>query len=551
MNRTLRLIVGLVLLAPLALFASGQPDKAGAAGGIQVSPPGQFPIVAAPVTLRVFAIQDPRVENLDTNDYTLYMEKKTGVHIKWELVPQSGVDEKRRLILASGDYPDVFYGVNLTRDELLTYGGQGALIRLNDLIDKHGFEVLRCFKEYPSLKSFITAPDGGIYSLFYINECYHCSMSMKMWIQRFWLKDLGLKMPETTDDFARALRAFKDRDPNKNGKKDEIPLSGAVKNSWWGDPYNFLLNAFIYNDGGQRLLLKSGVVDFAANKGEWRDGLRYIRGLYAEGLIDPAAFTQDQAAEVKLGENPDVCILGATGAGYPGNFTQRSAASLREGMYDAVPALKGPAGVRNSAYFPQDPGLGRFAISKTCKYPEVAFKWNDLRLNLEESINFNYGLRGVYWEWASPGEVGLDGKPATWRWIKDPPIPSNVKWNMWGDFYYPTSWRVGQSIDKNWDMYDPKQLNARLHVETANKMEPAKPAEYYPSVWMTKDVSSELAQLGTQIQTYVTESTVRFVVGDLNLDAAWDSYVAELDKMGLRRYIELYQKGYDAQYKKK
>jgi len=283
MKRFLIVVACVALVAPLALFAAGTKEGA-ATAGVKVSAPGQFPIVSSPVTLRLFAIQDPRVENLDTNDYTAYMEKKTGVKIKWELVPQSGVDEKRKLILASGDFPDVFYGVNLTRDELLTYGGQGSLIKLNDLIDKYGFEVKRVMAEYPNLRSFITAPDGGIYSLFYINECYHCSMSMKMWIERFWLKDLGLKMPETTDEFYQTLKAFKDKDPNKNGKKDEIALSGAVKNSWWGDPYNFLLNAFVYNDGGPRLMLKGGTVDFAATKTEWRDGLRYIRKLYTEGL---------------------------------------------------------------------------------------------------------------------------------------------------------------------------------------------------------------------------------------------------------------------------
>jgi len=445
----------------------------------------------------------------------------------------------------------VFYGVNLTRDELLTYGGQGSLIKLNDLIDKYGFEVKRVMAEYPNLRSFITAPDGGIYSLFYINECYHCSMSMKMWIERFWLKDLGLKMPETTDEFYQTLKAFKDKDPNKNGKKDEIALSGAVKNSWWGDPYNFLLNAFVYNDGGPRLILKNGTVDFAATKTEWRDGLRYIRKLYTEGLIDPAGFTQDQDQVKKLGENPDAVILGAVGGGWPGNWMNWGGGSKRETLYDVVPSLKGPAGARNSAYYPQDPGLGRFAIAKTCKYPEVAFRWEDLRLNLEESINFNYGLRGIYWDWAKSGEVGLDGKAAVWTWIKDPPSPSNVKWNMWGDFYYPNSWRVGQTVAKDWDMYDPNQLNARLHMETLNKMEPAAPKEYYPTVWAPKSITEELAQLSTQIQTYVTESTVRFIVGDLDVEKAWDQYVGELKKMGLDRYIQLNQQAYDAQYKKK
>ena len=57
------------------------------------------------------------------------------------------------------------------------------------------------------------------------------------WINKAWLDELGLEMPETTEDLKTVLKAFKENDLNKNGKNDEIPLS------------------FIINDGGKTSIL--------------------------------------------------------------------------------------------------------------------------------------------------------------------------------------------------------------------------------------------------------------------------------------------------------
>ncbi len=80
-------------------------------------------------------------------------------------------------------------------------------------------------------KDLITAPDGNIYALPQVNECYHCMYQQRMWIYKPWLDKLGLKMPTTTDEFYEVLKAFKTKDPNGNGKADEIPLSGSIQAS--------------------------------------------------------------------------------------------------------------------------------------------------------------------------------------------------------------------------------------------------------------------------------------------------------------------------------
>ena len=76
----------------------------------------------------------------------------------------------------------------------------------------------------------ITAPDGHIYSFPWIEELGAGKESIHSvndfpWINVEWLNKLGLKMPTTTEELKQVLIAFKTKDPNGNGKADEIPMS--------------------------------------------------------------------------------------------------------------------------------------------------------------------------------------------------------------------------------------------------------------------------------------------------------------------------------------
>ena len=55
----------------------------------------------------------------------------------------------------------------------------------------------------------------------------------------------------------------------------------------------------------------------------------------------------------------------------------------------------------------------------------------------------------------------------------------------------------------------------------------------------------QIADIQTSLQTYVKESMARFATGDLSVDNDWDSYVKELDNIGLQTYIEVSQQAYD------
>jgi putative aldouronate transport system substrate-binding protein len=527
-------------------------DKADATGNSKVTPAGQFPITNEKVTLKVLVKGSAFVQNFATNELTKWLEDKTNVHIEWEIADEKAAQEKLNLVLGSGDYPDVIMGFGVSNTQQLIYGNQGVFLPLNKLIDQYGTETKKMFDAVPYVKDMITAPDGNIYALPQVNECFHCSMSQKVWIYKPWLDKLGLKMPTTTDEFYQVLKAFKTRDPNGNGKADEIPMAGAAIGPNVGID-QFLMNSFILDpvEGSppqpeKRLYLDNGKVTVPFNKPEWKDGLAYLHKLYAEGLISPKSFTQDRDQSKQMGENPDAVILGVAEAQHNGTFTQFYGTSGRWLDYVTVPPLKGPKGVQVTPYRQSVSG-GQYLITKACKNPEIAFRLADLMYTEEWALRMEIGRPDQEWKWADKSDVGINGKPAIWKRLANLPTPQNITWSQTGPSLRTSDHRLGEAADPK------KPQEIILYNETKNNYEPYKqdPKTVMPPLFFTNDQATELADLEKTINDYVKEMIARFVTGDANLDKDWDTYVKTLDSMNLKRYLEIYQTAYDAKYKKK
>ncbi|HEY8362824.1 MAG TPA: ABC transporter substrate-binding protein [Tissierellaceae bacterium] len=522
---------------------SGSVDE----GESIVTPPGTYPLVTKKITLKAFAPKLPYVTNIaEGNNFTEWLEEKTNVHIEWELAPQDSFGEKKNLMLASGDYPDIIFGVS--KQEEMTYGPQGVLLPLNDLIEENCINFKKVLEERPFLKGAITTPDGNIYSLPTINECYHCMYAMRAWINKKWLDNLGLDMPTTTDEYYEVLKAFKYNDPNGNGKQDEIPLSGAV-GGWHTNVANFFINSFIYNDGENRFIFKDGKLDFAANKPEFREALRYLNKLYTEGLMDKAALTQDVQQLIQLGTNPEVNILGSATAALWWNFSDSdNVENPRNREYVAMSPLKGPNGVQYAAYYPFGFSTGAFAIFSNCKYPEVAIRLADFLYTYEGTLLSTVGPEGVAWRWAKEGEKGLHGEKAMWVMLKDITVTEfNDCWGEMGPYYKTNEFRLGQAAPEQ----NPWDTEYRLYKESKEKMASYAPPveEIFPPVYILPEDLDEYARLSTQIKDYVDESIAKFITGALDLDKDWDVYVKEFEKLELDKFLQINQKAYEAQYK--
>jgi len=288
-------------------------------------------------------------------------------------------------------------------------------------------------------------------------------------------------------------------------------------------------------------------VDFAANKPEFKEALKYINKLYSEGLIDQAAFTQDVQQFKQLGSNPENARIGVGVSFLWWTFLGPDAESPDERYKKYVPLspLEGPEGVRLTSYNPYGFTSGAFVITNKCKYPEVAMRWADWLYTEEGSLRASIGREGEEWVWAEEGEIGINGKPAIWKRLSDEQGEFNWSWGNLGTTFRHNDWRLGQVASPD----NPWEQEVRLYNVSKDYYSAYVPDEVYPPVYFNADEVSELGRLRTQINDYVNESIVRFITGDLNIETEWDAYVDELNNLELDKYLDMLQKAYDNQYK--
>ncbi|MDR2482633.1 MAG: extracellular solute-binding protein, partial [Treponema sp.] len=299
-----------VLAAASVISAGCKKQEAAVAETGTVSAPGQFPLTSAKAELTVLCRKPPYLSDFNENQVARWLEEKTNVHVTYIHVPSENTRAATNLLIAAGEYPDIMMASGLGTVDAANYGSQGIIIPLNDLIGKQGYWFQEAVKRVPELAAAMVMPDGNIYGLPDINQAFHGFHQLKAWINEDWLEKLNLPVPASTDDFYNVLKAFKTQDPNGNGKADEIPLMGYYSTDFRAQPYSFLLNSFVYFNPGSYLGLENGKVTFAANTGDYREGLRYVARLVSEGLLDPVSFTQSLDQAKQLGTNPAAPLIG-------------------------------------------------------------------------------------------------------------------------------------------------------------------------------------------------------------------------------------------------
>ncbi|WP_407643515.1 extracellular solute-binding protein [Cohnella endophytica] len=553
MKKRIVSMLAFVLMVSMVLAACSKNDNGNASSSAPSSGSGAASEQSSePVKVKLFAVQEPNID-LATNKFTKFAEEKFNIKFNFETVPSDGAKEKRQISLASGDYPDAYmltaYLDQFSQADLLKYGKQGVLIPLNDLIKEYAPNIQAALDSNADLKAFSVAPDGNIYGLPAYTQCFHCSYPNKMWINTKWLDNLKLQMPKTTEEFKKVLEAFKNDDPNGNGKKDEVPLSGSTED-FGVRVVPFLMNAFVYDDDRNHLVLKDGKVGSAATTEEWRQGLTYIKSLYDEGLIDPGAFTQNAEAFKKIGENGDAQILGAGAGMHPAIFVNIDVGNKNSKDYNPVTPLTGPNGVSLATHDGGGVSPGaKFAITnKASKDAQIAMiKLVDYMFTTEGQTNAASGMEGIDWRKPKDGEVAL-GEGVTPQVATIPAVegeaPRNAGWSGMGHFYMPKEYR--DSFVQGTDIYDSANYERRLYQATL-LYQGHEPKDLFPlwAIWLDPAEVDEASMLQTNIRTYIDENALQFITGHKNLEKDWDGYVKGLNDLKLGRYLEILQKAYD------
>ena len=162
--------------------------------------------------------------------YEFYKEK-LGVGVIHPYVEWNGGTNylnQLNLKIAANEMPDLFIPQQGIEDSLAK---NGAIADLTDLLPKYAPNVWEAIPQemWDVVKANDPTGQGRIY---YIPGVVEYGRYAGM-IRQDWLDQLGLTMPKTQDEYVKVLEAFRDKDPNGNGQKDELPTGGRSRPGGW------------------------------------------------------------------------------------------------------------------------------------------------------------------------------------------------------------------------------------------------------------------------------------------------------------------------------
>jgi putative aldouronate transport system substrate-binding protein len=522
---SMALVLGLT--ASLALTGCTNNESAGSdkAEKVAFNETG-LPIVDKQVTLNIVSPKAALAP--DYSEMVIFdrLQKATNVKIKWNNIPGDGYQEKKNLMLASGDLPDAFYASGFSDHDLIQFGQNGTIIPLEDLIDKYAPNLKKLFEQRPDLKKVVTAPDGHIYSLPRAEEMDLVGMPNIMFINKVWLDKLGLAMPTTLEEYHDVLKAFKEKDPNGNGKQDEIGLTFWY-NGWCGNEGD-LIGLFGLPDSpfeADHRVVRDGKVIYAAVQPEFKEAIDYYNGWVKEGLIDPEVVTQKTEQLFAKGKTEDPTL---------GSFiwweNTEVVGSDRVKDYVVLPPLKGKDGkivIGRSNY--SEYGRDAFVITSANKNPELTMRWVDELYEPKLSAQINWGPIGEIYEEDANGMLVNKELPdgVAMGELRQKVAP--------GGPFVVLKDHFGSVVDM-----EPRAKERLAILDEYYR--PHMVQENYPSIFFSPEELEIINTIEPEIKTFVKQKEAQWLI-EGGIEKEWDAYVKQLNDMGLEKLMDVYQKG--------
>lgn len=538
-KRVLGLLLAVIMVLSMTACGGKNPRKNGAGNGVSGEIPeymnmdSALPIVkeGTDITLKILIVCGPMYSNMDSIHEVYFVdayEKKTGVKIEWEEVSSSAFSDQLALMLTTGDLPDVIMKGGCSNSTQLKYGKQGYFLNLmeGNLLETFAPNYWALTQQYPEILANSMMPDGEVYSLGMVRNSTGSAVASRMFFNQKWLDKLGLKVPTTSDELYTVLKAFKNDDPNGNGRQDEIGM-------YLGTPHLQYLTFGMFgigNRGAENKFIdwdeKAGSVRYFPTSDGFRQWVEYVSKLYQEGLLNKEYF---DFTETNLGNyvKNDVCgVFGYTNLCMLGEDTKQNFTYLGG-------ALKGPKG-DNDYYGTRALGsTGAFIITTACEYPAVALRWADYFYSDEGSLFFYYGEEGV-----------------TYNALKDGTYEFNDE--VMAEFHSGTNSFDGCAVYVSLYGYGNTPTMTKVPYNSAddNHGIALKAAEAviedcviaWPAFTFTSDEQVIMEDIRAEIDKYVEFTRDQWIMGTAPLnDTTWKQFVDTIEGMQIDQVLEVYE----------
>ena len=558
LRRGAALVLALVMTAALLAGCGNRNTQlGGASAGLEVDPSEVALPLAEKATLSGLT-NFPAGTESEPNNRTIFkrLEEQSNVHIDWKTIQSDQWGDKIALEMANvKTLPDFVFNAGFGDTDLLKYAKQGVIINLEDYIDKYMPNLSKVFEQAPEYRAMCTDEEGHIWALPWIEQLGYEKTAIQTvgnmsFINTAWLDFLGLDMPTTVDEFEAVLIAFRDNAAALKAQfhidGDIIPMS-CIMNDGDQDPC-IIINGFGegYGDpdrGRHIAVTDDKQVICVANTEGFKDGIAWLHELYAQGLIDPDAFTQEWSTYVAKGKSGryGVCFSWDVA-----NIASISMDDLIAGNgWQPLPALT--ADVRNitpqNGSFTSGFDRGRCVVTAAAQNPALICSWLDQMYDPIQSPQNNWGTYGE--------DDDFDIFEMSTNANGDPMLK-----HTWLGDASPVEVREAECVggplailDSYYGVYVTCPDDAQYRLDWIKDIyTPDMNTKYvFPNVFMSTDDTKKISDLQADIQKCINTAKSDWVMNGFS-DADWNKLQTDLEAYGLSEYLSIFQKYLDAYY---
>lgn len=471
----------------------------------------------------------------DPNNMEIFkeLEKEANVKINWQVYPNATWNEKKNLMLNSGDIPDVFYMNAVNSNDIEKYGPQGLFVDLTQLIQKNAPNIQETFKKIPAFKALCTSPtDGKIYTISRAAERPANTLVGQMYVYKPWLDKLNLKIPTTSDEFYNMLKEFKTKDPNGNGKADELPYVFSNMENNYNFSELFGMFGYVYNGmskNGTNFVNVNNKAIFVPTTQNYKNAIKYFNKMFQEGLFSKEDYaTQDTKLLNSKLHSQEVTV----GSFISFNYNIVGPADRAKDYVRVDIPMKGPSGDQVWALTGSKNNMGgtQFVMTNKAKNQDAIMKWLDAHFNKQTSIELFLGPEGTTLAKKDNMLTYIptpQGKSySEFRYANAPVhVPCVITADEWG--------KDIQVMDEDVERLDYMNKILKPFLKQS-----------YIFSYPTADESKYVLSKGKDIYDFVTVTEARWMT-EGGIDAEWDGFVSKLNSMGVDEYTKIMQNQID------
>ncbi len=492
-----------------------------------------FALLAAPAVAQTvtYTIVSDSLEKTFEEPMFVELEKITGVRLEPRLFPEDDIPQHYALMVAADDLPDL--AARLPGNLSLEFGLEGLLMGLRGL-EEYRPNFVRAVEEnqfdFATFLAQAGTTDGDYFVSPTLSRWY--KNIKEAWVYRsdIFAKE-GIEVPTTSEELADVMRTLKDRYP------DSTPY--MTFRDWWR-PFYVMFGVYDFPQGEDYYYQPA-----------YRDALRYLAELYADGVIDQEWPTRQYAEWNKaLNEEASTFLEGSHGYSFHGNAPALIGLTSDELAAGSVDAF-GPAGQAvmdkfstRFAFFgiPTHAGARRVSLPATnvsafgigvnadIEMPEVAAKW----------LDFFYSDYGSAWT--------MLRSPEGVNWVNTNPDSGEITWPSFGDAKVERRAATPEEQEASYSTYERAFLLFRGRYADTNHPTLPSVMEHSGQIavrrvdvfkWADDAEIERQATLIAQINPVVKEWEDNFILGRRDVDDDWDDYLAALDRAGLQDLLAL------------